>query len=259
MSESEAIVEQYMVAPVHTAHIDESLAAVDARLAQWGISSLAVIDGDNRLCGVISRTDLLDVGRPGDESTTLLRFPDKTTGAVMTTAVVTVSPDDTMRLAAKLMVERHIHRVYVTRDDALVGVLSTRDLMRVLADGRSRTPISAYMSQPVLTLDAEAPVSTGIDRTACAGVSGLVVVELDRPIGLFTQREALEARRLPPETPAEEAASPAMLCLESDTPIFRAAAQCAATRARRVIAVSHRQLDGVLTGIDFARALLDEA
>ncbi|MND08076.1 hypothetical protein D3C83_304660 [compost metagenome] len=48
--------------------------------------------------------------------------------------------------------------------------------------------------------------------------------------------------------------SPAMLCLALDTPLHRAAAQAAATTARRVIVTEKRQMVGILTGLDFARA-----
>jgi hypothetical protein len=45
-----------------------------------------------------------------------------------------------------------------------------------------------------------------------------------------------------------------MLALETTTPLHRAAAQAAALRVRRVIAVKNRRIEGILTGLDFARA-----
>ncbi len=46
----------------------------------------------------------------------------------------------------------------------------------------------------------------------------------------------------------------AMLCIDVRTPLYRAAGQALATRARRVLAVKDRKVQGILTGIDFARA-----
>jgi hypothetical protein len=48
----------------------------------------------------------------------------------------------------------------------------------------------------------------------------------------------------------------AMLALEVDTPLHRAAAQAEAMRVRRIIAVKGRRLEGILTGLDFARAAI---
>ena len=50
----------------------------------------------------------------------------------------------------------------------------------------------------------------------------------------------------------------AMLCLRASTPLYRAAAHAHATRARRVLVSENRRVTGVLTGIDFARAIAGE-
>jgi len=55
---------------------------------------------------------------------------------VMTHSPVTVSPDDSVSQVARLLVERGIHRVLVTRDGALVGIVTSLDLADLIADGR---------------------------------------------------------------------------------------------------------------------------
>ena len=85
-------------------------------------------------------------------------------------------------------------------------------------------------------------------------MGGIVVTENNWPVGVFTQVESLLAASLPRDTPVEEVLSPAMLCMGADTPLHRAAAQAAATRARRVIVTEGRDMVGIITGLDFARA-----
>ena len=87
-----------------------------------------------------------------------------------------------------------------------------------------------------------------------AHISGLIVVEDGWPIGLFTQREALESKDLAGSTPVEQAMNSAMLVMDAQTPLHRAAAQAAALRVRRVIAMGSRGVAGILTGLDFAKA-----
>jgi CBS domain-containing protein len=48
--------------------------------------------------------------------------------------------------------------------------------------------------------------------------------------------------------------SPALLCLDVSTPLFRAARQAEVMDVRRIVAVENRQLRGVLTALDFVRA-----
>jgi predicted transcriptional regulator len=112
------------------------------------------------------------------------------------------------------------------------------------------------MSSPVFGVRVSDPVALAVERLAQAKISGVVVTDNDWPVGVFTQVESLTAANAPRDTPVEDVMSPAMLCMGVETPVFRAAAQAAATRARRVIATDTREMKGILTGIDFARAVL---
>jgi predicted transcriptional regulator len=250
-------VEIYMSSPVHSVRPEDDLREAQRRLDGLSITSLAVVEGDGDLVGVISRTDLIRVGRRQAGSrgkAALLTLPEMRVSRRMTKEVVKVAPRDPLAVAAKQMVKDRLHRVFVEEAGQLVGVLSTNDVMLAIRDKRVKSPISEWMSSPVFTIRSEEPVSLAVERLEKARVTGLAVVEDDWPIGLFTQREALEARDQPRNTPVEEAMSAALLALDLDTPLHRAAAQAAATRVRRIIAVRGRNMEGILTGIDFARA-----
>ena len=103
-----------------------------------------------------------------------------------------------------------------------------------------------------------------LDRVLGSGGALEAVLEaksqdLVRNIGItghnpVTQNEALEARHMHHSTPVDQAMSHALLCLESDIPLHRAAAQAAEMEVRRIVAVKGRKMEGILTGIDLARA-----
>jgi CBS domain-containing protein len=61
-----------------------------------------------------------------------------TISEVMTRNVISVSPDTSLQEAARIMSERGIHRVLVTRDGELAGILTTTDLVRAIAEGTIR-------------------------------------------------------------------------------------------------------------------------
>lgn len=50
----------------------------------------------------------------------------------------TLPPDADARVAAELMVQRQIHRVLVTQDDGIVGIVSSLDFARAVAEGKFR-------------------------------------------------------------------------------------------------------------------------
>ncbi|WP_030018436.1 CBS domain-containing protein [Streptomyces monomycini] len=110
------------------------------------ISGLPVVDGDDKVMGVVSRTDLpaLPGDRPGGPAAwpphPVPRRPAgpraadgaTTAGDVMTTPAVTVHPEHRVADAARLMQRRHVDRLpVVDEEDRLIGITTRRDLLRV--------------------------------------------------------------------------------------------------------------------------------
>ncbi|RUA17595.1 MAG: histidine kinase [Clostridia bacterium] len=92
------------------------------------ISSIVLVDDAGYLRGILTRTDILRAA---------LAHPDTwqqcTCPQWMTRDVVTVSPDSSLEDAARLLQQKHIHRVVVAEDDgtgmAPLAVLSARDII----------------------------------------------------------------------------------------------------------------------------------
>ncbi len=258
MSNFQVPVSLYMSQPVLSVSPDASLEEAYDVMVEGRISSLPVLDRDRLVVGLISRSDLLRVGRQEAGSrpeAQVLTLPERTVSDEMTHEVLTVSPEMTLEVAAKLMVKNRVHRVVVTEDGKARGVLSTRDLMRVIDEKGTNDPVSDYMSSPVFTIRAEEGLGMAVERLEKARVTGLVVVEDDWAVGVFTQTEALEARYLPRSTAVGDVMSPRILTLGPRTRLHRAAAQAATTGVRRVVVQEGENLVGILSGLDFARAV----
>jgi CBS domain-containing protein len=260
MSTFQIPVSLYMSSPVAGVNADATLEEAYRGMQEANISALVVREPDTGTkLGLIRREDILRVGRleagrrPSDATLTL---PDRAVSDEMTRDVPSVGPNAPLSEAAGLMVSNRTHRVLVTEEDgSCSGIVTTRDLMRALEEKRVNHEISEFMSHPVFTIRAEEPVSLAVERLERARVTGLVVVENDWPVGIFTQVEALESRDVPRHTAVEDVMSPRILALRPETRLHRAAAQAAATRVRRVIVQDGERLAGILTGLDFARAV----
>lgn len=252
-------VASYMTRPVISVEPDTPLDRVYRVLSERSISCVPVVETGGRAVGVISRTDLLKLGRLSMGPlgrVQALSWPAATAGEKMHAGVVTVSADTQVATAARILVKQRIHRVFVASGLGVQGVFGTKEILHAIRDKRPTSPIGDHMSTPAYTVPVTSEVSRAMDRLWSAHVGGLVVVdEEERPIGLFTQVEALLARDLPPEAPLEGAMSYAMLCLHVSTPLYRAAAHAQATRARRVLVTEDHRVIGVMTGLDFARAI----
>lgn len=250
-------VREYMSSPVHTVRVDATLLEADARMRTLGVSALVVVNPQATTTGILSRTDIFTSSRlrpAGWGGGAVLELdPAARVADAMRTELFYAAPRDPLSKAATTMVKHHVHRVVVMDDADCVGVLSTTDVMRAVAASGNATPVNAHMHSPIVSVEASERLRVALDRLEKAHVSGLVVLDEGWPVGIFTRVEALAARDLPVDTPVDEVMSASTFCVSSQTPVRRAAAQCATLAARRLLVVEHRELRGVMTGIDFAR------
>jgi CBS domain-containing protein len=121
------IVSELMRTPVVTTRARETLCGAAARMRDHGIGALAIVDGADRLLGIVTERDLLRAMADGR--------PPRTTPVewYASLAPVTVEPDADCATAARLMVRHEIRHVPVTRGGRVVGMLSARDLLLVEA------------------------------------------------------------------------------------------------------------------------------
>ncbi|MCL5994672.1 MAG: CBS domain-containing protein [Chloroflexi bacterium] len=97
------------------------------------VRALVVVDGDCGLVGLVSQTDLVNVTlvQASGQDWQALTVKD-----VMTANVLTVTPDESLSQAAKLLIDRHIHRLVVVDQASSctpIGVLSMGDIVRALS------------------------------------------------------------------------------------------------------------------------------
>ena len=111
------------------------IAAAAKLFAEHRISGAPVVDGRGRLLGAISQSDLTRFQglKPVEGWETVEAQREKApVASVMTSPAVTCEEETSAEALAELMRLRHIHRVFVTRDGLLRGVVSTLDLLRAI-------------------------------------------------------------------------------------------------------------------------------
>jgi predicted transcriptional regulator len=90
------------------------------------IHHLPVVDGDRKVVGIISTTDIKHVQQNGtDENGKKLWVKDR-----MVSDPIVLSPDDTLGLAADMFLSRVFHAAPVVEDGDLVGIVTSHDLLR---------------------------------------------------------------------------------------------------------------------------------
>jgi CBS domain-containing protein len=108
---------------------------------------------------------------------------------IMVSPVVTVDAEATIHEAARVMGEKKIGSVVVTRDSKPVGIFTERDLMtKVIANGMDmkKVKIADSMSSPLVTVDEETPVKDAIILMAGRRIRRLPVTRKDQLVGIVT-------------------------------------------------------------------------
>lgn len=122
---------ELMASPPVTVSPDTPLKQVASTLLHHKSGAVPVVDTANRLMGIVSETDLLEV-EAGNEGSAV-RPVARLARDVMTRTVITVAPDVTLPEVIRLMRDHHVRNVPVAQDGRLVGMLQAIDLVRVLA------------------------------------------------------------------------------------------------------------------------------
>ena len=131
-------------------------------LTEKGISGAPVVD-DGRLVGVVSQSDIAwyeslrgeeEEGMPGGSTPVFYRLGSdrplsteevlKLTGRssdeevtvteIMNPTIYDVDEETPLKDVGQLMVENHLHRVFVTREGELVGLIAALDLVRHMVE-----------------------------------------------------------------------------------------------------------------------------
>ena len=107
---------------------------------------------------------------------------------VMTTNVVTFSPDLSMLEALDLIQKNRISGAPVTLNGEVVGIISTEDLIRALRDGRIDRKVSDYMSRGLITAKATDKVVEALKVFQKKNVGRLPILdENHKLVGLLTK------------------------------------------------------------------------
>jgi CBS domain-containing protein len=114
----------------------------------------------------------------------------------MVTDLFTVRPDDIVDFAAALMDWRHVRHVPVEGDDGeLVGLLSHRALLRLVATGRvggeNKVSVKEIMTRNPITVNSDATTVEAIRVMREKKVACLPVVDKGKLLGLITEHDLL--------------------------------------------------------------------
>ncbi|MEU8654393.1 CBS domain-containing protein [Streptomyces sp. NPDC048737] len=142
MPQTPHIVSDVMTRTVMAVGRDAPFKEIVRTMEQWRVSALPVLEGEDRVIGVVSEADLLpkEEFHDGDQGlgeerrrlSDVAKAGAATAAELMSTPAITVHGDVTLAQAARIMAVRHVKRLPVVDGlGTLQGIVSRADLLKV--------------------------------------------------------------------------------------------------------------------------------
>ncbi len=190
-------VSSVMIKEVVTVLEDMDLVDVAKLMFDNKIGSVPIMDEENNLVGIVSKADFLTLanGKAFDK----INVKD-----VMSTNITSASPSDRVVHARRLMLDAKVGRLPVIEDDCLVGILTSKDLIRVFIDIKKNIPdnhqktklkeilVEEIMSKNPLSGSDDESIANIVNSMIETGFNGLPIMKDNEVIGIITQTDILK-------------------------------------------------------------------
>jgi len=248
---------------------------IAALFDELGVHHVPVVDGERRVIGMVSETDILRArqasrlvaaggGGPDTDDAPAVFARD-----AMTRQIVSVALKSSFADALRLLLAKRIHALPVVDDGRLVGMISSLDFLREFSYGElpcSREPVSSLLAATAPEpLDPDTSLDDAFLAMQESGAGCLAVAKGGCPLGVLAQRDIVREKcRLIEEGPDEQRPASILSAVRSSPTIRPGQRLCEAATAMiehclpavTIVNQSNRLL-GLVTEDDLLRVLYD--
>ena len=162
------------------------------KVGEPGPTMLNVIE-DEKLVGVVTKADLLPLVKSGENIKN-----------IMNNKIHSVSPDDRIIHARRIMINENIARLPVINNGILIGMISDNEIVFALAELKKSFPIGKQkhrldellvndaMKIPAISSESNISIKEAADMMIENSVGSLVVTENGKVIGIVTRTDLLK-------------------------------------------------------------------
>jgi len=197
-------VKDYMSTPVYIIERNEPVQRARNLMFKYGIGRLPVMD-NGKLIGIVTKYDItnrLAQAAPEWRRRPIDKIPIQ---VVMTESPVTIYPDATMSQAAELMMENGVSGLPVEKDGGIVGVITSRDMIRYFYEQDIKARVGDLMCKDLLTVHRHHTITHVLDQMNVQGINRALVYEDNRtPVGIITRSGLTFSQMLGPKDDLEQ-------------------------------------------------------
>jgi CBS domain-containing protein len=211
--------------------------------------------------GIVTETDLIRkvLAKGIDPS---LAMADQ----IMTSPVLTTTPDLSMLDASHLMESNQIRHLCISDKDEIVGIVSIRDLVRYFVDSEGGPihdldnvyrPLSVLMHTAPETIASERTVLEAAQTMAEKRIGSLLVLEAGEMVGIVTEtdvvRKVIAARLLASSTSVGTVMNCPLIQIDINHTVRDASRLMAEKRIRHLLVAEDNKVVGLLSVRDLVK------
>ncbi len=113
---------------------------------------------------------------------------------VMIEKIASLESSSMIKDAAKLMDDKNIGCIIVTREELPIGILTERDFVRRIASKEKplTSPIEEVMSSPLISIDPDETIWEAAEKMKTNNIHKLPVLQDNKIIGIITTSDLVE-------------------------------------------------------------------
>lgn len=197
MAPSHFHVSTVMVKDLITVDEDDDVTEVAKILIDKNIGAIPVLS-DGEMVGIVTKSDFIYLCKAK-------AYEKISVKDIMTTDIISISADDRLVHARKVIMDSGVGRLLLTEDNELAGIITSKDIAKAFVSFRKHTPdkyqasqikeliAGDYMSTNVETISQYASIPQLADAMLETGYNGYPVVDdEDQIIGIVTQSDLLK-------------------------------------------------------------------
>jgi CBS domain-containing protein len=155
-----------------------------------------VVLRDNEIAGFISARDLTGESAVLSDLTIRRRLAEKRVRDVMKSPPITAPSDANIRDVASVMADKNVGLVILTTDGTIAGVVSERDVVRAVAQGKKLDDKAIDVAtKKVVTVAPDASLGDVLLSMSEHGIRHVVVAQDGRPLGVVSIRDIVKVAK----------------------------------------------------------------
>ncbi len=122
----------------------------------------------------------------------ILALPKDTVGEHMSTPIITIDSDESVKKAAEELAKKGIYCMPVVKDDSFVGIITLDHIAKAIAENKLDKKVKDVMRPKIVSVEKDISLGEALRIMNDENVRILVIKDSGKPVGVITDQKILK-------------------------------------------------------------------